>query len=143
MPKKLEFKRPNNLDEIDVRAGRFLEYNPVIYFFDDSVNWFAHNWYFRKYSSYYGVPVVPLYGQAEEFKIENPINHFASYGVNDYYFIYVVDDRAVDPVKMDSNNRKASNKLAEMLDNNGVIPYEIKNYSGKVAFKIYKFSLDD
>jgi len=141
LPKELELKRPGNLKEIDIRAGRSLEHNPVIYFFDDSINWFAHNWYFRKYSSYYGIPLTPLYGQAKDWNVENPFKHFASFGVNDYYFIYAVDERVVDPAKIDSENRKASNMLSEMLENNKVDMHEIKNYSGGVAFKIYKFSL--
>jgi len=140
LPQGLKFARPTKLEDIDHRSAQFLAQNSIMYFYDETANWFAHNWYFRKYSNYYGLPMLPFYQQAKRLEIEDPIAYFTSLGVYHYYYIHAVDDSVLDPVKTKSESRIASNGLAKVLDSRGIEAEEIKNYQGEVVFRVYKFS---
>ncbi|OGG87180.1 hypothetical protein A3B87_03090 [Candidatus Kuenenbacteria bacterium RIFCSPHIGHO2_02_FULL_39_13] len=137
----LDLQRPKRLKDIDIRAIDYADHYGLIYFFDDSLNWFAHNWYFRKYINYYGLPLAPLSEQAKTLGVADPIKYFSELGIKNYYFIYGVDESLVDPKKLNSEHRQTSTKLAQMLDGQGVKYQEIKNHLGQAAFRVYQFSL--
>jgi len=112
-----------------------------IIFFDDTINWFAYSWYLQKYI-YYRWPVISFsnYLKTIPFRVSDPIDSLKQAGVTGFYYIYVVDERVVDPVKktmpavMDSMK-----KFADNLDRADIKPQEIKNNQGVTAFKIYYF----
>ncbi|MFH1889959.1 MAG: hypothetical protein ABIJ91_00055, partial [Candidatus Kuenenbacteria bacterium] len=142
LPQELKLKRPQKLSDILQRAAVFLAENETIYFFDDSSSWFAHHWYFRKYSNFYGLPMLPFYQQAETLDTPNPVAYFNNLGVHNFYFIHAVHQSVLDPSKIDSVTRKTANSFASMLDQKKADVKEIKNYYNQVVFRVYKFYLD-
>jgi len=141
LPGRGRITRPKNVAAVDAKAIEYIEEHGVVYFFDDSINWFAHNWYFRRYLNYYGLPLAPFSEQAKTLGVANPIKYFADAGVKDFYFIYGVADAVIDPKKIDSPARQASKLLAQMLDGQGVKHQEIKNRLGQAAFRVYQFDI--
>lgn len=140
-PERLELERPAALSRIDVRVVDFTNEMRVIYFYDDSISWFANNWYLSKYSNYYGLPMLPYYAQGQGLEIDDPIGYFAERGVAEYYFIYGNHASVLDPRKIDGPAKEMVNKLVGILDSQGVEVVEIGNAAGDVAFKIYHFEL--
>jgi 4-amino-4-deoxy-L-arabinose transferase-like glycosyltransferase len=138
----LELERPKIIDDIDTRTIETIKKDGIVYFFDDSISWFAHNWYFRKYSNYYGVPLAPFFEQTKNFKTDNIIKFFVDIGINDFYYIAGIDESVLDPRKASGETRVSNIKFEKMLDESGYEFEEIKNYQGQVAFKVYKFSVE-
>jgi len=141
LPQELELKRPENLADIDSRAAQFVAENNVMYFFDDSANWFAHNWYFRRYSNYYGLPMVPFHEQSKVVGSANLFDYYSKLGIKNFYFIYMQDERLIDSKKADQPIREMATKVATVLDGSEVEKKEIKNRLGEVVAAVYYVEL--
>ncbi len=107
--------------------------------FDETVNWFAYSWYFQPYVAYYRLPVISLIMHLRFMpRGVDPVTAVKESGAKGLYYIFTANDDALDGVKKKNQEmRKIEVSFAAFLEKNGYLKDEIRDNSGKVAFKAY------
>ena len=139
-PQNLVFSRSITTEDYTSKIAENFFKIKTFYFIDEAVHWFAYTWYFAHYQLYYSLPIGSLYNAFKTAGGEDPIAMMRQQGIENFYFIYPVLDSAVDPTKNNQPSRQISIDFAKTLEERGIQPVEIKNHSGQVAFKVYKFN---
>src|SRR3989344_2651886 len=138
LPGSRILERPKSIDAMSKRVSDKALTNKTVFFFDDSINWFASKWYVERYSTFYGIPLASLFTTVQQNGTD-VINRLRGDGIETFYFVLGRSDAVVDPEKQGTDYRRLSLDLAAALESQGFFPTEIKNRHGEVAFAIYKF----
>jgi hypothetical protein len=104
----------------------------VIY--DDRINWFAHQWYFERYLTYYKAPVI-----STSYLVNTPIHDLFSASGQDMYFIYPVDPSVLEPGREnDASINTVGPQLKEYLEKQKTPSITITNFDNKPVFTVYR-----
>lgn len=108
---------------------------------DERISWFAYSWYLQKYPLIYNLPVFSLYNLFTAMPANSdPFDFLEKLGVADVYYILVVDESVIDPVKKGNTNLEHNMELfGNKLEQKGAKVESINNNQNKQIFKVYYF----
>lgn len=136
LPKSLVLNPPRELGKMDL-TGKELAGKNII-FIDDRASWFSGMWYVLKYPLFYRAPVLSstlLFSN----DTANLLQQMKNNGAQKMFFIFIADDRLIDPVKLKNEPLKeVTTKFREYLEKKRALKKTINTADNKPAFYIYE-----